>query len=204
MTIKEVEEKAGIRKANIRYYEEAGLITPSRDQANNYRIYSEEDVELLKKIRFLRSVDISVEDIRRLKEEEVSLGDLMDQHLEKLRREKENIQAAEEICEQLRGEDQTFRTLDPSFARADDVWKEKGGHVMKTDRIREISRLKEKDKKILDLIEVISSLFLGISIILLTQGVKWPVWLYAAMAAVMIGAHMARYRISKEIRRLRE
>lgn len=75
---------------------------------------------------------------------------------------------------------------------------------MKTDRIREISRLKEKDKKILDLIEVISSLFLGISIILLTQGVKWPVWLYAAMAAVMIGAHMARHRISKEIRRLRE
>ena len=89
MTIKEVEEKAGIRKANIRYYEEAGLITPSRDQANNYRIYSEEDVELLKKIRFLRSVDISVEDIRRLKEEEISLGCLLDQHLEKLRREKE-------------------------------------------------------------------------------------------------------------------
>ncbi len=35
MRIKEVEEKDGIRKANIRYYEEAGLITPSRDRDNN-------------------------------------------------------------------------------------------------------------------------------------------------------------------------
>ena len=47
MTIKEVEEKVGIKKANIRYYEEMGLIRPARDQGNNYRVYSEEDVELL-------------------------------------------------------------------------------------------------------------------------------------------------------------
>ena len=31
MTIKEVEEKVGIKKANIRYYEEMGLIRPARE-----------------------------------------------------------------------------------------------------------------------------------------------------------------------------
>ena len=73
MTIKEVEEKVGIKKANIRYYEEMGLIRPARDQGNNYRVYSEEDVELLEKIRFLRSIDISVEEIRRLEEGKITI-----------------------------------------------------------------------------------------------------------------------------------
>ena len=50
MTIKEVEEQVGIKKTNIRYYEEAGLITPDRDRENNYRSYSMEDVELLEEI----------------------------------------------------------------------------------------------------------------------------------------------------------
>ena len=204
MTIKEVEEKAGIKKANIRFYEEAGLITPSRHQANNYRMYSDEDVELLKKIRFLRSIDVSVEDIRRLKEERISLECLMDRHMEKLQRDKENIETAEEICRKIREEKQTFQTLDPSFTKADDIWKEKGGYVMKTDRIRQISRLQEKDKKILDFIEAVSSLFRGISIILAFQGVKWPVWLFVLVGAVMILAHIARHRISKEISRLRK
>ena len=66
MTIKEVEEKVGIKKTNIRFYEEAGLLRPERSKENNYRIYSREDVEVLEKIKFLRSLGISVEDIRRL------------------------------------------------------------------------------------------------------------------------------------------
>lgn len=204
MTIKEVEEKVGIKKANIRYYEEMGLIRPARDQGNNYRVYSEEDVELLKKIRFLRSIDISVEEIRLLEEGKIPMDRLMDQQIEKLQREKEEIETAEKICRFLRRENPSFQTLDPSFAQAEYVWREKGGVVMKTDRIREISKLQEKDKKILDFIEVVSSLCLGIMIILVSQGVRFPIWLTLAVAAVMIGAHAARYRISKQINRLRK
>ena len=202
MTIKEVEEKVEIKKANIRYYEEMGLIRPARDQGNNYRVYSEEDVELLEKIRFLRSIDISVEEIRRLEEGKITMDRLMDQQIEKLQREKEGIETAEEICRFLHRENPSFQTLDPSFAQAEHVWREKGGVVMKTDRIREISKLQEKDKKILDFIEVVSSLCLGIMIILVSQGVRFPIWLTLAVAA--IGAHAARYRISKQINRLRK
>lgn len=204
MTIKEVEEKVGIKKANIRYYEEMGLIRPARDQGNNYRVYSEEDVELLEKIRFLRSIDISVEEIRRLEEGKITMDRLMDHQIEKLQREKEGIETAEEICRFLCRENPSFQTLDPSFAQAEHVWREKGGVVMKTDRIREISKLQEKDKKILDFIEVVSSLCLGIMIILVSQGVRFPIWLTLTVAAVMIGAHAARYRISKQINRLRK
>ena len=47
MKIKDVEKQVGISKANIRFYEEEGLIHPARNQENNYREYSETDVDRL-------------------------------------------------------------------------------------------------------------------------------------------------------------
>ena len=54
MTIQEVEKLAGMTRANIRFYEKEGLITPERNEANNYRAYSDRDVEALSKIKHLR------------------------------------------------------------------------------------------------------------------------------------------------------
>ena len=53
MKIKDVEKQVGISKANIRFYEEEGLIHPARNQENNYREYSETDVEQLQEIKKL-------------------------------------------------------------------------------------------------------------------------------------------------------
>ena len=63
MKISEVEELVGITKANIRYYESEGLISPAYLQ-NGYRDYSGENVEALKKIRFLRELGFGIEQIR--------------------------------------------------------------------------------------------------------------------------------------------
>lgn len=38
MNIKEVEKITGLTKANIRFYEEEGLVQPKRNEQNNYRI----------------------------------------------------------------------------------------------------------------------------------------------------------------------
>ena len=56
MNIREVEKETGIKKTNIRYYENAGLIKAGRNKENNYREYTSDDIELLKKIRFLRTL----------------------------------------------------------------------------------------------------------------------------------------------------
>ena len=40
MNIKEIEERSGLTRANIRYYEQEGLIAPVRRE-NKYRDYSE-------------------------------------------------------------------------------------------------------------------------------------------------------------------
>ena len=42
MTIKEMEELAGMPRANIRFYEAEGLLAPARN-VNGYRDYSQED-----------------------------------------------------------------------------------------------------------------------------------------------------------------
>ena len=64
MKIKDVEKQVGISKANIRFYEEEGLIHPARNQENNYREYSKADVEQLQEIKKLRLIGIPVQEIK--------------------------------------------------------------------------------------------------------------------------------------------
>ena len=55
MTIKDVEERTGLSRSNIRFYEKEKLIEPSRNESNGYRDYSKNDVENIKKIAYLRT-----------------------------------------------------------------------------------------------------------------------------------------------------
>ena len=72
MTIKDVEERTGLSRSNIRFYEKEKLIEPSRNESNGYRDYSENDVENIKKIAYLRTLGISIEDIRSIISEKVT------------------------------------------------------------------------------------------------------------------------------------
>ena len=50
MKIKNVEERTGLSRSNVRFYEKEKLIEPSRNESNGYRDYSENDVENIKKM----------------------------------------------------------------------------------------------------------------------------------------------------------
>ena len=63
MKIKEVEQRTGVARANIRFYESKGLLRPARE-GNQYRAYSEDDVETLRKIVLLRRMGLSIADIQ--------------------------------------------------------------------------------------------------------------------------------------------
>ena len=75
MTIKEVEKLTGLSRSNVRFYEKEKLIVPVRNERNGYRDYSNSDIENLKKIAYLRTLGISIEDIRSIISENVSLRD---------------------------------------------------------------------------------------------------------------------------------
>ena len=72
MTIKELEEKTGLARANIRYYEQQGLLHPAR-QENGYRDYSGEDLQTLRKIKLLRHLGLGIETIRAVQHGEQTL-----------------------------------------------------------------------------------------------------------------------------------
>ena len=78
MNIKEIEERSGLTRANIRYYEQEGLLAPARRE-NKYRDYSEEDLETLLRVALLRSLGFSLEEIRRLQSGEADFAAAMQQ-----------------------------------------------------------------------------------------------------------------------------
>lgn len=110
MTIKEIEERSGIPRANIRYYETEGFLKPSRN-TNGYRDYAEADLETLLRIKLLRSVHISLEDIKALQRGERELTDILNHHLQELTAEQKELEHSKEVCIIMRDAGDKYSTL---------------------------------------------------------------------------------------------
>lgn len=66
MRIGEVARSVGLETSAIRYYEANGIVPePARTDAG-YRAYGEEEVELLRFVRRLRSLDLPLDDVREI------------------------------------------------------------------------------------------------------------------------------------------
>lgn len=101
MTIKEVEERTSLSRSNVRFYEKEKLIEPSRNKKNGYRDYSENDVENIKKIAYLRTLGISIEDIRRIMSEKVTLQEMVEKQNEVLKNQMIDLDKARFMCEKM-------------------------------------------------------------------------------------------------------
>lgn len=101
MTIKEVEEQTGLPRSNIRFYEKEKLIEPIRNDKNGYREYSEKDIETIKKIAYLRTLEISIEDIRCIISEEVSLIEILEKQTSAIQSQIEGLHKAKALCERM-------------------------------------------------------------------------------------------------------
>ena len=101
MRINEVEQLVDITKKNIRFYEQQGLLNPARNENNRYREYSEEDVDMLCRIKLLRRLAVPISEIRRLQEMNIPLEDCMRRHMITLEREAKNLEKIREMCSEL-------------------------------------------------------------------------------------------------------
>ncbi|MCQ2442996.1 MAG: MerR family transcriptional regulator [Oscillospiraceae bacterium] len=63
MKIKDVEKLTGLSQKSIRLYESKGLLKVNRKNENDYRDFTEENVEQLRFIRLLRYLDFSISEI---------------------------------------------------------------------------------------------------------------------------------------------
>lgn len=93
MKTKQLEEMLGITKEALRYYEKEKLIKPKRDE-NNYRNYSQSDIDILKLILLLRSMEISIDEIKLIMDNKLSIREALEtkkDYIEKSKMKLESI-----------------------------------------------------------------------------------------------------------------
>ncbi|MDO4170262.1 MAG: MerR family transcriptional regulator [Lachnospiraceae bacterium] len=142
MKINEVEQKVGITKKNIRFYEEQGLIHPKRNASNGYRNYSKEDVSELYKIKLLRKLSVPIKEIHRVQMDEISFKKCMENHLLKLFHEKRELELMQNMCEQILSQEINFSDVNAlSYLEQMDQMEEGGIQFM---NIQEKDRTRQK------------------------------------------------------------
>ncbi|HEL1620029.1 TPA: MerR family transcriptional regulator [Streptococcus suis] len=96
MQVKDVEKLTGLSTKAIRLYEEKGLIEVARNPLNDYRDYSEENVQQLRLIKLLRYFEFSLAEIQ-------GLLTLSEEELQSALREKQQEinQQAEELADKV-------------------------------------------------------------------------------------------------------
>ncbi|PZX03152.1 DNA-binding transcriptional MerR regulator [Psychrobacillus insolitus] len=89
-TIQQASLLVEIPASSIRYYEKIDLIPPIKRNTQDYRIFDDQDIELLKLIKCFRNLGMSIEDIREnistlnLEQEEINTQAILVQHKKKL------------------------------------------------------------------------------------------------------------------------
>lgn len=117
MTIKEIEKLLGIPRANIRFYEKEGFISPDRKE-NEYRDYSESDVETLRKVVIFRKLGMSLDEIRDLMDGSSTLSDAIERNTQSIKDKVEELNGVLEVCSEIRRDS----NLDFSSFDTDKYW----------------------------------------------------------------------------------
>lgn len=110
MNIREVELETGLSRANIRHYEARGILSPERHD-NGYRDYTQAHIETLKRVKLLRQLDISLEDIVQLEMDQITLGSVLDERISSAEKEQQKALKQQQICRKMKDEGATYRNL---------------------------------------------------------------------------------------------
>lgn len=111
MTIKEVEKLCNMERATVRFYEQQGLISPRRRE-NGYREYSQEDVQQLLRIKLLRALGVSLEEIGQIQTGVRSLPQALRENVYRLDSREQALVRAREVCRSIEEAGISFAALD--------------------------------------------------------------------------------------------
>lgn len=191
MNIREVEQLTGLKKANVRYYEQEGLLSPQRNVQNNYREYSAEDVEILEKIKILRTLGVSIHDIGELQKGKTTVPEIMEKRSEELENELRQAGELKELCARAEKTAVTFALINSDSL----FFHKKGESVMKLDKIHIAEKKAEKFRELLCLAAGLGAFLLSI---LRHTEEEEPLWftviLIVGVAALIICFFVLWYR----------
>lgn len=102
MKIKDVEKLTGLTAKSIRHYESKGLLQVEREEGNSYRSYTEENVQELRKIRLLRFLDFSIDQIRDIQQMDAAqLKEVLLDKAESLENQSQDLEIKRNLCRTL-------------------------------------------------------------------------------------------------------
>lgn len=138
MKIKEVEERVGLSRSNIRFYEREGLLLVDRDQENNYREYTEEDVERIHKIKTLRMLGVPTADIKKLFADEVSFDTVISDCMNRIKEQEQELKEIHKVCEKMMQKQLDIHTWDGQIeADSKGIWNARLKEIFSQDMIYE-------------------------------------------------------------------
>jgi DNA-binding transcriptional MerR regulator len=122
-------QRCGVSAANIRFYEKEKLIPARGMGASSYRIYSDEDLHQLRFIRLLRSLDMSLAEVRTLLHLDLrkkthcqTARDTLDEHISHVRTRLKELRGLEKDLSALRaqcdGQGEQCHLIEALHARA--------------------------------------------------------------------------------------
>ncbi len=202
MKINEVEHATGIVKKNIRFYEQQGLLSPSRNLENGYRNYSPEDVEILHRIKLLRRLGVPIEDIKKVMGGRLTLEDCLRRQLISINRDQKNLETVRAFCTRILSDGSSFDSL-PAPQLLNEMENTEEGGTRFMDIQRKDRQLLKKNAKRAAYI-AIAVLILPVAFILWLAGITTiplPVTLFliATHLAVIIGILLALKERIREI-----
>ena len=110
MKIKELENLLSISRSNIRFYEKQGLFSPERKD-NNYREYTEQDIEVLKKIIVFRKMGVTVEEIKLIQNNELPFTEAITNAQQRIEDEIEQLNGSLKLINQVARKNSSFEEI---------------------------------------------------------------------------------------------
>lgn len=111
LKIKELENILSISRSNIRFYEKQGLFSPERKD-NNYREYTNQDIEVLKKIIIFRKMGFTVEEIKLIQNNDLSFAEAIANAQRRIEDEIEQLNGSLKLIKQVAQENLSFDKID--------------------------------------------------------------------------------------------
>ena len=186
MLINEVESVVGISKKSIRYYEKVGLLTPKRTTNNDYRNYDELDIITLKKIKFLRELDIPIQELKKLKTGELTLKECILDRIKKIEEHEKNYQKVLKMFREIVTNNLDYNNLDIEKYSEQMNILNKGGFIMKDTK--NDHSIKIRGAIISSITFIFLFLFLAglITYFQFTETEKMPIALYIFIMGIFI------------------
>lgn len=92
-TVSKLARLSGVSARTLRYYDEIGLLAPKRVTAAGYRVYGQNEVDLLQQILFYRELELSLDEIKQvIYSEKFDIESALQSHLLQLTRQKQRLE----------------------------------------------------------------------------------------------------------------